>query len=168
MTPHRIETGLDEVDRIVAAWHARRPVLDPAPLHVFSRLDRLSHHLDRARRSTFADHGLEGWEFDVLAALRRAGEPLTPGRLMAETLVSSGTMTNRIDRMVSHGLVEREADPHDRRMVRVFLTDRGLARVDAAMAALLAQEQEWLDSLAPADRDQLAHLLRTLLHRFEG
>src|SRR5699024_1045261 len=106
----------DEVDRIVAAWARERPDLPTGALSVFSRISRLARHLDRARRTAFAAHDLEVWEFDVLTALRRAGAPyqLTPGTLMNQTLVSSGTMTNRIDRMVAHGLVHRAADPIDR------------------------------------------------------
>src|SRR5215467_2014716 len=91
----------DEVDDLVAAWQAERPDLDVAPLQVLSRVSRLAKHLDRARRAAFAAHGLEAWEFDVLSALRRHGAPyqLSPGSLLHATLVTSGTMTNRIDRM---------------------------------------------------------------------
>ena len=107
----------DEVDRIVADWRRERSDLDVEPLEVFSRVTRLARHLDRARRRAFEAHDLETWEFDVLSALRRAGEPyeLTPGMLIEETLVSSGTMTNRIDRLEKVGLVERRANPADRR-----------------------------------------------------
>ena len=98
----------DEVDRLVEAWNAERPDLDVQPLQVLSRVSRLARHLDRARRAVFADHDLESWEFDVLTALRRAGSPyqLSPGRLLRATLVTSGTMTNRIDRLAAAGLVE--------------------------------------------------------------
>src|SRR5215218_6762229 len=98
----------DEVDRLVEAWRRARPDLDLDPLAVLSGVGRLSHHLDAARRQAFAEHGVEPWEFDVLAALRRAGAPyeLSPGRLLKETLVTSGTMTNRVDRLASRGLVE--------------------------------------------------------------
>src|SRR5690606_31482686 len=91
----------DEVDRLVAAWRAERPDLDVEPLQVLSRISRLAKHLDRARRAVFAEHDLEPWEFDVLTALRRAGPPyeLSPGALLRATLVTSGTMTNRIDRL---------------------------------------------------------------------
>ena len=91
----------DEVDDLVAAWQAQRPDLDVEPLQVLSRVSRLARHLDRARRDAFAGHGLEPWEFDVLAALRRQGPPyqLSPGALLRITLVTSGTMTNRIDRL---------------------------------------------------------------------
>ncbi|RPF26102.1 MarR family winged helix-turn-helix transcriptional regulator [Georgenia muralis] len=159
----------DEVDRIVAAWQRERPDLQPLPLHIFSRVTRLARHLDLARRAAFARHGIEAWEFDVLSALRRAGEPyeLTPGRLIAETLVSSGTMTNRIDRMVDHGLVVRAADTQDRRVVKVRLTAEGRARVDAAMSALLASERELLAGLSTEDHDRLRDLLRAVLLPFD-
>src|ERR1700690_4318526 len=90
----------DEVDDLVAAWRQQRPDLDVAPLQVLSRVSRLARHLDIARRGAFGAHGLESWEFDVLSALRRAGPPfqLTPGALLPTNLVTSGTMTNRMDR----------------------------------------------------------------------
>jgi len=157
--------GQDEVDRIVAAWGRERPDLDPRPLHVFSRVSRLSRRLDLARRRVFIDHDLEGWEFDVLSALRRAGEPyeLTAGRLLNETLVSSGTMTNRIDRMVAHGHVVRAVGTADRRVVLVRLTPLGKEKVDAAMADLLRSEELLLAELAPEEAEQLSALLRRLL-----
>ncbi|MHB1064824.1 MAG: MarR family winged helix-turn-helix transcriptional regulator [Georgenia sp.] len=160
----------DEVDRIVAAWQRERPDLQPEPLHVFSRVSRLARHLDLFRRAAFTQHGVEAWKFDVLSALRRAGEPyeLTPGRLIAETLVSSGTMTNRIDRLVSHGLVVRAADEHDRRVVKVRLTPEGKAKVDAAMSTLLSAERGLLAELTPEERRDLSALLRTLLLPFDG
>src|ERR1700746_2116391 len=122
----------DEVDDLVAAWRHQRTDLDVAPLQVLSRVSRLARHLDIARRSAFASHGLESWEFDVLSALRRAGPPfqLTPGVLLRATLVPSGTMTNRTDRLAASGYVRREPDPRDRRGVLVTLTDEGLAVVD--------------------------------------
>jgi DNA-binding MarR family transcriptional regulator len=170
----RISTGSidgmrDDVDRLVEAWQRERGDLDLRPMEVLSRVSRLSHHLDRARRQSFADHGIEYWEFDVLAALRRAGTPyeLSPGRLIKETLVTSGTMTNRVDRMAARGLVERLPDPHDRRGVLVRLTDEGRNTVDGALASLLARERELLAGLDDAAQRQLASLLRTLVARFE-
>jgi DNA-binding MarR family transcriptional regulator len=162
-------SGEDEVDRLVRAWSRERPELDLEPLQVLSRVSRLSRHLDRARRAAFARHGLEPWEFDVLAALRRAGEPhqLTPGALLQATLVTSGTMTNRVDRMEAAGLVRRQADAVDGRVVQVRLTPEGLARVDAAMASLLARERELLGGLDAGERRVLAGLLRRLAGPFE-
>src|SRR5918997_1623840 len=137
----------DEVDRIVTAWRRERPDLDVEPLTVFSRVSRLARHLDRARRRAFARHDLDAWEFDVLSALRRSGEPyqLSPGTLVAQTLVTSGTMTNRIDRLEERGFVERHRSPDDRRGVLVQLTSEGLERVDAAMSDLLDVESRVLD-----------------------
>ena len=108
-------------------WQTGRPDLDVGPLHVLSRVSRLARHLDRARRAAFAAHGLETWEFDVLSALRRQGEPyqLSPGALLRATLVTSGTMTNRIDRLSQAGLVSRHRDPQDKRGVLVRLTSKG-------------------------------------------
>jgi len=159
----------DEVDRIVAAWHHVRPDLDLEPLTVFSRVSRLARHLDLARRTAFARHSLETWEFDVLSALRRAGEPfrLSPGTLVTQTLVTSGTMTNRIDRLESRGFVKRHRSPDDRRGVLVELTDEGLARVDAAMSDLLDIEATVLTALSPAERPQLAALLRAVTAQFD-
>lgn len=160
----------DEVDRLVAAWQTERSDLDIEPLHVLSRVSRLARHLDRARRSVFAAHDLETWEFDVLTALRRAGEPyqLNPGQLLRATLVTSGTMTNRIDRLEAAGLVKRYPDPQDKRGIQVQLTDAGKSRVDAAFADLLDRERILLAGLSKADRDQLAALLRTLLAPFDA
>lgn len=160
----------DEVDRLVAAWTAERPDLDVSPLHVLSRVSRLARHLDRARRAAFAASGMEQWEFDVLTALRRAGPPyeLSPGRLLRATLVTSGTMTNRVDRLESAGLVERHPDPDDGRGVLVRLTPRGRARVDAAFAGLLTRERELLAALPARDQRALADLLRPLLAPFDA
>jgi DNA-binding MarR family transcriptional regulator len=159
----------DEVDRLVEAWARERADLDLRPMEVLSRVSRLGHHLDRARRQAFAEHDLEPWEFDVLAALRRAGAPyeLSPGRLLKETLVTSGTMTNRVDRLAARGLVERQPDPHDRRGVLVRLTDRGRTTVDGALSGLLDRERDLLGGLDPADQQRLAALLRTLVLPFE-
>jgi len=155
----------DEVDDLVAAWQAERPDLDIGPLQVLSRVSRLARHLDRARRSAFAGHGLEPWEFDVLAALRREGPPyeLSPGALLRTTLVTSGTMTNRVDRLEQAGLVRRRPDPHDKRGVLVTLTAAGQTRVDAALASLLEAEQALLAGLPEDSRRTLAGLLRVLL-----
>ncbi|MGN6242326.1 MAG: MarR family winged helix-turn-helix transcriptional regulator [Motilibacteraceae bacterium] len=160
----------DEVDRLVEAWSRERSDLDVAPLEVLSRVSRLARHLDLARRSAFTSHGLEPWEFDVLAALRRAGRPyaLSPGQLVAQTLVSSGTMTNRIDRLAARGLVERQPDPTDGRGVRVHLTDAGGAAVDAALTDLLRQEEGILAALPAGQRRELADLLRALVLPFEN
>jgi len=160
----------DDVDRIVQAWRRERPDLDVTPLHVLSRVSRLARHLDLARGSAFAKHGLEGWGFDVLSALRRAGPPyeLSPGQLVSQMLVTSGTMTHRVHRLTALGLVGRGPDPSDRRGVKVTLTTAGRTVVDAAMADLLEQERILLAELPPSEHDHLSELLRRLLSPFES
>ena len=160
----------DEVDRLIAAWRRERPDLHVEPMEVLSRVTRLARHLDLARRTAFAAHGLESWEFDVLSALRRAGRPyeLSPGQLIRETMVTSGTMTNRVDRLVEKGLVDRLPDPDDRRGVLVRLTRRGQSSVDAALEDLLAREQTLLRDLSAAERDRLARLLRVVVGPFDA
>ncbi|NEM90730.1 MarR family winged helix-turn-helix transcriptional regulator [Galbitalea soli] len=159
----------DEVDRVVDAWTRERPDLDFAPLQVLSRVGRLARHLERARRAAFAASDLELWEFDVLSALRRAGAPyqLSPKALLQQTLVSSGTMTNRIDRLVERELVERRTDPNDGRGILVVMTPRGRERVDAAISELLRGESELLDALSGPDRERLSALLRKLSLDFD-
>ncbi|MDH2414694.1 MarR family transcriptional regulator [Nocardioides sp. CER19] len=158
----------DEVDDLAEAWARERPDLDLAPVAVFSRLSRLSRHLDLARREAFTAQGIESWEFDVLAALRRAGSPyeLSPGRLLRETLVTSGTMTNRVDRLATRGFVERYPDPEDRRGVLVRLTPEGKDAVDGAFTSLLEAERAFLTDLTARQQSDLADLLRKLLSPF--
>ena len=160
----------DDVDVIVAAWRRERPDLDVSPLEVLSRVSRLARRLDLARGSAFSEHQLEGWAFDVLSALRRAGEPydLSPGQLVQETLVTSGTMTNRVDRLERTSFVERRPDPGDRRGVLVRLTPAGRDVVDSAMADLIEQEKSLLSELSAADRQELARLLRRMLAPLES
>lgn len=155
----------DEVDRIVAAWQRERPDLDLSPLEVLSRVTRLARHLDRARKSAFDEHGLEAWSFDVLAALRRAGAPyaLSPGQLAQETMVTSGTMTNRLDRLEELNWVTRRPDPNDGRSIVVSLTSSGADCVEQALSDLLAKETELLEPLTGDDRVVLAGILRQLL-----
>ena len=166
---HTLDGVGDEVDRLVAAWTRERPDVDVTPMHVLSRVTRLARHLDRARREAFASHELEIWEFDVLSALRRAGQPyeLSPGALLRETMVTSGTMTNRVDRLAERMLVDRRPDPDDRRGVLVRLTRSGRETVDAALDALLAGERELLAVLGIRDQQRLAALLRELTTPFD-
>ncbi|MFZ9283421.1 MAG: MarR family winged helix-turn-helix transcriptional regulator [Candidatus Nanopelagicales bacterium] len=160
---------MDEVDEIVAAWQRERPDLDLTALQVLSRISRLAHHLDAGRKSVFAKSGLEPWEFDVLASLRRSGKPyaLAPKDLIKENLVTSGTMTNRIDQLEKRGLVVRRPDPADGRSIAVLITDAGKALVDAAFADLLSLEAEFLADLTKPEQDELASLLRELTKQFK-
>jgi DNA-binding MarR family transcriptional regulator len=158
----------DEVDRLIAAWKRERPDLDLAPLSVLSRITRIARHLDIARRDAFGD--LENWGFDVLAALRRAGAPhqLSPGQLMQETMVTSGTMTNRLDRLEELQLITRETDPNDGRGSLVTLTKSGMRAVDAAMEDLLKNERKLLKDISAKERDQLADLLSSLVSELDS
>ncbi len=155
----------DSVDRIIAAWTRERPDLPVGVMEVWSRVTRLSRLLDRERSRAFARHGLEVWEFDVLAALRRSGRPyqLSPGQLLVELEVSSGTMTNRITRLSERGLVVRRPHPVDGRSALVELTEEGMARVDGALAALLESEGGLLREIDPVDVERLGAGLRAVL-----
>jgi DNA-binding MarR family transcriptional regulator len=155
----------DEVDDVADAWRRERPELDLAPLEVMSRVTRLARHLDRARSEACARHDLDVWEFDVLAALRRSGAPyeLSAGSLVRQTLVTSGTMTNRIDRLEERGLVARRRDPGDGRAVIIRLRARGRRAVDAALTDLLDLERGLLAGLTAAQQAALAGSLRALL-----
>ena len=168
MDANSLEHERDEVDRLVAAWKRERPDLDLSPLSVLSRITRIARHLDIARRDAFGD--LENWGFDVLAALRRAGAPyqLSPGALMQETMVTSGTITNRLDRLEELQLITREPDPNDGRGSLVTLTKSGIRAVDAAMEDLLENERQLLKDLSGKDREQLAALLSTLVTEFDS
>jgi DNA-binding MarR family transcriptional regulator len=161
---------MDEVDKIVTAWQRERPDLNLDALQVLSRISRLAHHLDAGRKSAFAKSDLESWEFDVLASLRRAGKPyaLPPRELIKENLVTSGTMTNRIDQLEKRNLVSRRPDPADGRSVIVSLTETGKQLVDAAFSNLLEIEAELLADLSKADQAELAALLRSLTVQFNN
>jgi DNA-binding MarR family transcriptional regulator len=159
----------DEVDRLLGGWRDALPDLDVSPLEVLSRVSRLARHLDRQRTTVFARHDLETWTFDVLSALRRApGQQLSPGQLLAQTLVTSGTMTNRIDRLEQRGLVRRRPDPGDARSVRVLLTAAGRRRVEAAIRDLVQRENAILGTLTAAERTELAGLLRRVVAPFDA
>ena len=154
----------EEVSNIIADWAAVRPDLDFTPLTVFSRLSRIAKRFARARAKAFEKSGLESWEFDVLAVLRRAGPPFRVSTkvIVEATMVSSGTMTNRIDRLLERGFVERLTDPDDGRGVIVSMTPAGRTRVDSAITRLVDAEEVMLRGLSPAERDRTATLLKKL------
>jgi DNA-binding MarR family transcriptional regulator len=158
----------DEVDRLIAAWKSERPELDLAPLAILSRITRISRQLDIARHDAFAE--LDTWGFDVLAALRRAGSPyqLSPGQLMQETMVASGTITNRLDRLEELKLITRGPDPDDGRGSLAKLTNAGMKAVDKALDDLLERERVLLAGLTKDERTQLADLLSEIASKLEG
>lgn len=159
----------DPVDGIVAQWAEQRPGLDVSALHVFGRLHRayLRHHAVLAE--LFGRFGTHVAAFDVLAALRRSGPPyrMTAGELADTALISSGGITMRVDRLVKAGLVVRERDTHDRRVVYVRLTAAGFALVDRVAEAHFAHEQVMLHGLSASDRGELARLLGALVESME-
>lgn len=155
----------DYVDQLIAQWGRQRPSINVAPMGVIGRISRLSRLLERQIEDLFAAHGLQGGRFDVLAALVRAGEPhrLTPTQLYNSLLVSSGAITNRIDRLVDEGLVTRRSNASDRRSMPVQLTEAGSDLLDQALIAHVKNEEELLAALEPRERELLAGLLRKWL-----
>jgi DNA-binding MarR family transcriptional regulator len=154
----------DAVDRITGQWSAVRPDLDVSPIEVIGRVSRLSRLVDRRLAQNFGRHGIENWMYDVLATLRRSGEPyeLTAGALVRQTMVTTGAITNRIDRLEQRGLVERSS-ARDRRKVIVRLTKQGLDLVDEVVLTHMATERQILSALSPRQQRDLARLLRTTL-----
>ena len=161
---------VDPVDRLVGQWAAERPDLDGLDaMALFGRLGRLHAIAGRAIEVVFEAHDLATGEFDVLAALRREGEPfvLTPSALARSLMLSPAGMTNRVDRLVARGLVDRRADPDDRRSLLVALTPAGREVVDAAVTDHVANEVRLLGVLSARERADLDRILRKLLHQFD-
>jgi len=157
--------GDDRVDAIIGQWGVERPELETLPMEVFGRIYQIARLMgDRVQRA-YAPFGIGRGEFDVLATLRRAGEPhvLSPSELSATLMLTTGGMTGRLDKLESAGLVVRVSDPNDRRALRAQLTSKGRDLVDQAVSAGLAEQAAALNQLPLHQRTQLASLLRTLL-----
>ncbi|WP_446211319.1 MarR family winged helix-turn-helix transcriptional regulator [Micromonospora sp. IBSANI012] len=163
-------TDRDDVDLIVEQWRRERAGMRPEPMAVFGRIYRLARIVGDAQERVYADWGIGRGEFDVLAALRRSGEPYTlaPKELTAALMLTSGGMTGRLDRLERAGLLRRAPDPADRRGLRVTLTDTGRRAVEEAAEAGLAVQRRILDALPPADQARLGDLLRVLLAAAEA
>lgn len=159
----------DPVDALLDQWRRERPDLDLVPMGVFGRLGRLSVLSTRAIEAGLAAHGLSIADFDVLAALRRSGEPfeMMPSAVARQVMLSPAGMTGRLDRLEAAGLVERRMDPDDRRSFLVRLSPEGLARIDAAVADHVANEAALLDGLTAAQVATFDDLLRRLLASFD-
>jgi DNA-binding MarR family transcriptional regulator len=155
----------DAIDGLVEQWNRERPDLDVSPTHVLQRITRLYLLQSASFAEVFGRFDLTFGEYEVLAALTRSGPPyrLKPGELVGALVLSSGAVTNRIDRVEAARLVERLPDPADRRGTLVALTAKGRAVVDEALRAHLANEERLLSALSGADRVQLTALLRKLL-----
>lgn len=151
----------DHVGRIIEQWAAARPDLDVSPMGLIGRLHRLAALLNDELRPIFAEAGLGDGDFDVLAALRRSDPPheLTPGQLAATTMVTSGAMSKRIDRLERLGLVRRAVSDDDARSRRISLTEEGFALVDELLEKHVANEHRLVAGLSVAERSRLARLL---------
>lgn len=159
----------DLIDDLVTQWRSQRPELDPSPMGIVGRVLRLAGHLERTVEEALKPFDLSLWQFDVLATLRRSGPPyrLSPTQLMRAVMLSSGAMTNRIDRLKAAGLVRREPDPHDRRGVLITLTQKGERLIDKVIVARFDEARDRIAALPPSDRRALESGLRKLLEGLE-
>ena len=155
----------DHVDHLIEQWGRVLPGLDVSPMAVIARISRLCRILERDVDQIYAEHGLNHAQFGVLAALRRSGPPfrLSPTELYSSLLITSGAVTNRLERLTAAGLVRRVPDPADGRSLLVALTPKGLRLIDRLVELHYAREAELLESLGARDREQLVRLLRGLL-----
>jgi DNA-binding MarR family transcriptional regulator len=154
----------DHVQHVLEQWRREAPELDRSPMGVVGRISRLAQLLQAELEPIFAAHGVNGGEFDVLAALRRAGRPyrLTPTELSKALMVTSGGMTKRLTALEGRGLISREPDPNDGRSTAVSLTREGKRLVDEILPEHVANEQRLLSELSNKERVELARLLETL------
>lgn len=164
MSRKKASTPTDAVDEIVSQWNRERPGVDVSGMAIIGRISRLERLIRPRLESVFAAHDLESWEFDVLATLFRNGAPhqLTPGELLDSMMITSGAMTNRIDRLEQRGFVRRAKSPSDGRQVLVTLTARGREKVDAALVDHAANELHLVEGLHRDERARLVDLLRAL------
>jgi DNA-binding MarR family transcriptional regulator len=162
--------GMDHIERILSQWRQERPDLQVAPMGTIGRIKLLNQLLMREMEKIWSAHGLNGASFDVLATLRRSGSPyaLSPGDLMASTMVTSGTMTNRIDQLVKAELVKRVRNPEDGRGFLVSLTPQGRELIDDVVTAHVEAQRKLVAVLTDEQRTQLDSLLRQFLHGIES
>lgn len=161
---------MDRIDRIQAQWRAERPDLQLRPMGLMGRMKRLSTHLGQGLETVFSQYGLNSASFDVLATLRRAGAPfaLTPTQLIDWTMVTSGTMTNRLDRLEQQGLIRRLRSAADARSVTVQLTPEGLELIDRCVEAHVTNQHRLTEALTVEEQEQLSRLLAKWLRQFEA
>lgn len=160
---------MDRIDKILAQWNRERPELNVGPMGLIGRISRLSLILRTEMEKTWAKFGLNPPSFDVLATLRRSGAPyrLSPGDLIASTMVTSGTMTNRIDKLVAAGLVDRTPNPEDGRGFLIGLTPAGLDLIEQAVTAHVETQARLLSVLSTAEREVLDNALRGFLEKID-
>lgn len=161
---------MDHIDQILRQWNRERPDLDVGPMGVIGRIRRLGAYLSREMEKTFAEYGLTSAGFDVLATLRRSGPPysLSPGDLLNTMMITSGTMTHRVDQLEKAGLVSRTHNPEDRRSVIISLTEKGFAVIDAAVTAHVQTQARLTGVLSEEEMAALDSLLAKYLAAFEA
>lgn len=155
----------DVVDRIVGEWAQTNASVDVSPIEIIGRVSRLSRIIDRRLAENFAAHDIDNWMYDVMATLRRIAAPheLSAGELVNQTMVTTGAMTNRIDRLENRGFVKRVASQADRRSVTVRLTRAGVHKVDEVAASHYDLERQLINALSASKRKDMQNSLRTLL-----
>ena len=160
---------MDKVDTIIEQWNREQPDLDVTSMALIGRFKQITQRLSLEMAKTFTEHGLNAANFDVLATLRRAGPPyaLSPNDLIVSTMVTSGTMTNRIDQLIKSGLVERIQNPNDRRSVVVSLTKKGFTIIDQTLKAHVATQNRLTSGLSEDESNKLNDLLRKFLMSLE-
>jgi DNA-binding MarR family transcriptional regulator len=161
---------MDKIDKIIKQWNTERPDLDVTAMSLIGRVKRVNGHLTKGMGETFAKHNLNLASFDVLATLRRSGSPfaLSPNELLQTMMVTSGTMTNRIDQLVKVGLVERLTNPKDGRGFIISLTDTGMQVIDQTVTEHVQTQAELIKGLSSDEQQQLNRLLQKFLANFEG
>lgn len=161
---------MEDIDRVVAQWGEQKPHLDTLPMAILGRFLRLQKHIETEISACHKQFELTMGEFDVLATLRRAGAPftLTPSGLLSSMMLTSGAMTNRLDKLESKGLIKRVHSTEDRRSVTVGLTEKGLATIDEAIEEHVRIQHTLVDHLSDTEMPELNQLLKTWLVAFEG
>ncbi|PKH53837.1 MarR family transcriptional regulator [Shewanella sp. Choline-02u-19] len=161
---------MDDIDKVVAQWGEEKPHLQTLPMEIFGRIMRLQKHIEAEIAACHKQYGLTLGEFDVLATLRRSGEPfnLTPSALLSSMMLTSGAMTNRLDKLESKGFIERVHSTEDRRSVSVGLTEKGFAIIDEAIEEHVRIQHQLVQQLSDAEKPELNQLLKTWLAAFEG
>ncbi|WP_299805657.1 MarR family winged helix-turn-helix transcriptional regulator [uncultured Shewanella sp.] len=161
---------MEDIDKVIAQWSKEKPHLDTLPMAIFGRIMRLQKHIEAQIATCHKQFGLTMGEFDVLATLRRSGEPfsLTPSALLSSMMLTSGAMTNRLDKLESKGLIERVHSKHDRRSVSVALTQNGFDTIDKAIEDHVRIQHQLVEQLSATEKPELNQLLKTWLAGFEG
>ncbi|WP_045373882.1 MarR family winged helix-turn-helix transcriptional regulator [Vibrio campbellii] len=160
---------MDAIDKVVSQWAKEKPELDTEPMAIMGRLMRIAKHMENHVAELHKRYDLKMGEFDVLATLRRSGKPyrLTPSELISSMMLTSGAMTNRLDKLEKKGLIAREHSKEDRRSVTVELTTKGFELIDSLIEQHLQAQHELMGSLSSAEKGQVNQALKLLLPQYE-